>query len=40
MIYILDKVYCETSVPKNETVVPQCPLIWTLTTVFVGDVNE
>jgi hypothetical protein len=36
----MDKVCCEMSVPKNETLIPQCPLIWTLTTILVGDVNE
>ena len=35
-----DKGYGETSVPKNETIVPQCPLIWTLTLIWDGDVNE
>ena len=35
-----DKEYCETSVPKNETVVPQCPFNWTLAPILDGDVNE
>ena len=39
MIYLSDKVYCETSVSKNETVVPQCPLFWALTTIYSGDKN-
>ena len=37
---VRDKDHCETSVPKNETVAPQCPLIWTLAPILVGDVNE
>ena len=40
MINLSDKVHCETSVPKNETLVPQCPLSWTLTPILDGDVNE
>ena len=35
-----DKGYGETSVPKNETVVPQRPFNWTLAPILVGDVNE
>lgn len=39
MIHLSIKVYYEMSVPKNETVVPQCPLILTLTTISDGDKN-
>lgn len=37
---VRDKGHCETSVSKNETVVPPCPFNWTLAIILDGDVNE